>query len=73
MIKLSSFFRHYPMVVLVLGTAAIGIVLEFVGPDRSAQWFVSAIALVIAAMQFKGMIDSLRAGNARCLSHAHRR
>lgn len=58
-----SFFRHYPLVVLVLGAAAVGIVLEFVGPDGWAQVFVSGIALVIAALQLKGMVDALRSGS----------
>ncbi len=51
------------MVVLVLGTAIVGIILEFAGPDGSAQWFVSAVALIIAVLQFKGMVDSLLAGS----------
>lgn len=58
-----AFFQQYPMVVIVLGTAIIGIMLEFSGPDDWAQWFVSAISLLIAAAQLKGMVDSLRAGS----------
>lgn len=63
MAMVKRFFQQYPTVVVVLLTAIIGIVFEFAGPDGWAQWFVSAIALVIAALQLKGMIDSLRAGS----------
>lgn len=61
--RAKAFFQQYPMVVIVLGTAIIGIMLEFGGPDDWAQWFVSAISLLIAAAQLKGMVDALRAGS----------
>ena len=57
------FCRHYPMVVFVLATAAVGLAFELSGPAGTTRWLVSAAALSIAATQFKGMVDSLRAGS----------
>lgn len=55
--------RDYPLVGVVLLTALLGVVLEISGPDASARWVVSAVALGIAALQLRGMVEALRAGS----------
>ena len=55
--------RDYPFVGVVLLTAVVGVVLEIAGPPGSARWVVGAVALVIAALQLRGMVEALRAGS----------
>jgi heavy metal translocating P-type ATPase len=55
--------RDYPLVGVVLLTAVVGVVLEIAGPPGSARWVVGAVALVIAALQLRGMVEALRAGS----------
>ena len=54
--------RDYPVVGVVLLAALVGIALELVGPATSARWTVSIVALVVAALQLRGMVQDLRAG-----------
>ena len=55
-----KFVSQYPLVAVIAVVAAVGVVLTAMGNEPAAKVIVSAVALLIAALQFKGMIDTLR-------------
>lgn len=55
-----KFVSQYPLVAVIAVVAAVGVVLTAMGNEPVAKVIVSAVALLIAALQFKGMIDTLR-------------
>ncbi len=55
--------RKYPAVVFVVLVAVAGIIATVTGNETAAQWIVSGGALVIAAAQFRGMVEDIRAGS----------
>ena len=54
--------RKYPIVTITLAIFVICLVLALTGADTAAQWIASGFALVIAAIEAKGMIAGLMKG-----------
>ncbi len=55
-----KFVSRYPLVAVIGVVALIGVALTAMGNEPAARVLVSAVAAVIAALQLKGMIDTLR-------------
>lgn len=58
-----SYALRYPTVLATLIVAVVGGVCQLSGEAVIAQWIVSAFALVVAAIQARGMIEDLRRGS----------
>ena len=58
-----TLLRSYPAVATTLLVGLVGGALEVAGLHDAARWTLSAYALVIAALQAKGMVDDLRSGS----------
>lgn len=58
-----TLLRSYPAVATTLLVGLVGGALEVAGLHEAARWTLSAYALVIAALQAKGMVDDLRSGS----------
>lgn len=59
---MQDFIRRYPAVAAIAVVAVLGIALSLTGQGEAARILVSGSALIIAAMQLKGMIDDLKSG-----------
>lgn len=56
------FIRRYPVVAIAVAVGIVAAVLALSGWPTGAQWLVSAFGLVIAGIQFWGMVRDLRSG-----------
>ncbi|PFG38886.1 heavy metal-(Cd/Co/Hg/Pb/Zn)-translocating P-type ATPase [Georgenia soli] len=63
MASVVGFLREYRVVTATLLVGLLGGILELAGPPDAARWTISVFALVVAALQARGMIADLRAGS----------
>ncbi|TRW45664.1 heavy metal translocating P-type ATPase [Georgenia yuyongxinii] len=61
--KFLSGMLGYPVVIATLTVGLIGGVLELGGQETAARWVISALAVVVALLQARGMVDDLRSGS----------
>lgn len=59
----TKFSARYPLVVLIAIMAVAGLVASALGHEHVTTWLVSAVALGIAALQLKDMVQTLRRGS----------
>jgi heavy metal translocating P-type ATPase len=57
-----GFLRDHRVVTATLLVGLVGGVLELAGLPDAARWTISLFALIVAALQARGMVDDLRAG-----------
>ncbi|QOQ38857.1 heavy metal translocating P-type ATPase [Trueperella pecoris] len=60
---IKTFFVRYPLVAIVVIAGLIGVVLAWTGAEPVARWVVSGVAVFIALLQLKGMVETLREGS----------
>jgi heavy metal translocating P-type ATPase len=58
-----AFVRRYPTVAVAIGVGGVAGLLQLSGWPVGAQWLVSAFGLVVAGIQFWGMLRNLRGGH----------
>jgi heavy metal translocating P-type ATPase len=58
-VKLWSFARHYPAFALTIIIALLGLILMLSGQELATQILVSALSLVIAAIESVGMVKAI--------------
>ncbi|WP_024964132.1 heavy metal translocating P-type ATPase [Trueperella pyogenes] len=59
----TKFSARYPLVVLIAIMAVAGLVASALGHEHVTKWLVSGVALGIAALQLKDMVQTLRRGS----------
>lgn len=59
----TKFSARYPLVVLIAIMAVVGLVASALGHEHVTTWLVSGVALGIAALQLKDMVQTLRRGS----------
>lgn len=58
-----KFFGTYPLLSTTLAAGLVGLILLLTGNAEAARWTVSIYVLVLAAFQFKEMVETLREGS----------
>ncbi|MHA7985635.1 heavy metal translocating P-type ATPase [Rathayibacter sp. CAU 1779] len=61
--RVGTFMRRYPIVAIAVAVGIVAGIVQLAGWPVGAQWLVSAFGLVIAGIQFWGMIRELRSGH----------
>ncbi|WHU61396.1 heavy metal translocating P-type ATPase [Trueperella pyogenes] len=59
----TKFSARYPLVVLIAIMAVMGLVASALGHEHVTTWLVSGVALGIATLQLKDMVQTLRRGS----------
>lgn len=61
--QVGTFIRRYPIVAIAVAVGIVAGVLQLAGWPVGAQWLVSGFGLVVAGIQFWGMLRDLRSGH----------